>query len=163
MDHKQKDYSIGYKRPPKQSQFKKGQSGNPGGRRKKSGPVHVDLESILNETFQVSVAGRVQAMSAKEVEIRQILKRALEKKDFRATAHLLGLFQKRNCFATERVCGVVNLPTSRMPSRMAWLLLEKYGVPENWTKRHIAWGRKQYEETRTELERLCDEAGVMPP
>jgi hypothetical protein len=75
MDHP-KDYPVGYKRPPTTSQFKKGQSGNPGGRRRKSGPVRVDVESILNETFQVSVAGRVQAMSAKEVEIRHILKRA---------------------------------------------------------------------------------------
>jgi uncharacterized protein DUF5681 len=163
MDHKQKDYSIGYKRPPMQSQFKKGQSGNPGGRRKKSGPVHVDLERILNETFQVSVAGRLQAMSAKEVEIRQILKRALEKKDFRAIAHLLGLFEKHNCFATERVCGVVTLPTNSMPWRIARLIFEKYGLPETWTKRHITWGRKQYEATKTELERLCEEAGVTPP
>jgi hypothetical protein len=102
-------------------------------------------------------------MSAKEVEIRQILKRALEKKDFRAIAYLLGLFEKHNCFATERVCGVVTLPTNSMPSRMARLILEKYGLPEKWTKRHIAWGRKHYEATKTELERLCEEAGVMPP
>jgi len=160
MDHL-KDYPVGYKRPPTTSQFKKGRSGNPGGRRRKSGPVRADVESILNETFQVSVAGRVQTMSAKEVEIRQILKRALEKKDFRAIAYLIGLFEKHGCFESEEFCGVMTLPTNQMPSRMADLLLKKYGHPKKWTKRQIAWGRKQYEATKTELERLAEEAGVM--
>ena len=32
---KKKDYEVGYGRPPKKSQFRKGQSGNPSGRPKK--------------------------------------------------------------------------------------------------------------------------------
>jgi hypothetical protein len=35
MTNKEDDYEIGYRRPPRETRFKKGQSGNPKGRRKK--------------------------------------------------------------------------------------------------------------------------------
>ena len=162
MDHSQKDDEVGYGRPPRSGQFKKGQSGNPGGRRRKSGPIRVDAQGIFDETFQVSVAGQVRTMSAKEVEIRQILKKAAEKKDFRSMAYLLGLFEKHDCVATPKTSGVITLPTNRMPYRMAMMLAEKYGLPENCTKRQIAWGRKQFEATMTDEERECEAAGVIP-
>lgn len=39
---------VGYKRPPRHSQFKKGQSGNPGGRRRmQQGSFRDDLEHSL--------------------------------------------------------------------------------------------------------------------
>lgn len=162
MDSSDQSYSVGYKRPPKPSQFKKGQSGNPGGRRRKVGPVRVDVDAILNETFSVSVAGRTQTMSAKEIEIRQILKRALEKKDFRSIAYLIELFQKHGSVATEPKSGVLTLPTNTIPSRMCDLLFAKHGHPDGWTKRQIAWARKIFEATKTEFEALCEAAGVVP-
>ena len=163
MEDSRKEYAVGYKRPPRSGQFKKGQSGNPGGRRKKSGPVQVDAASILNEVFRVSVGGRAQDMSAKEVEIRQILKKALEKKDFRSMAHLLSLFEKHSCVAVPKTSGVVTLPTNTMPGRMASMIFWKYGLPEHWTKKQIAWGRKQFEATMTDIERECEAAGIVPP
>jgi hypothetical protein len=112
--------------------------------------------------FRVSVGGRLQSMSAKEVEIRQILKKALEKHDFRSMAHLLSLFEKHGCTAAPQASGVVTLPTNSMPSRMALMIQERYGLPENWTKRQIAWGRKQFEATMTDIERECEAAGIIP-
>jgi hypothetical protein len=161
MEHS-KEYAVGYKRPPRSGQFKKGQSGNPGGRRKKSGPVQVDAGSIFNEVFRVSVGGRLQDMSAKEVEIWQILKKALEKTDFRSMAHLLSLFEKHSCVPVPKTSGVLTLPTNKMPFRIAFLVAEKYGLPEDWTKKQIAWGRKQFEATMTDLERECEAAGIIP-
>ncbi|MGX9430513.1 MULTISPECIES: DUF5681 domain-containing protein [Bradyrhizobium] len=161
-DQPKEEEAVGYKRPPKSGQFKKGESGNPGGRRKKNGPIKVDVESIFQELFSVKVAGQTRTMSAKEVEIRQILKKAIEKKDFRSTAYLLALFEKHGCIAEpeNRTSGVISLPYN-LPYRMSLLILERYGLPENWTKRQIAWGRKQYEATMTEQERQYEAAGII--
>jgi hypothetical protein len=49
--------------------------------------------------FSVKMAGQTREMSAKEVEIRQILKRAIDKKEFRSIAYLLELFEKHGCVA----------------------------------------------------------------
>ena len=43
------DYDVGYRKPPKHSQFKKGVSGNPRGRVKRGDPAMRDiLDSVLN-------------------------------------------------------------------------------------------------------------------
>lgn len=163
-DQTKEEEPVGYKRPPKSGQFKKGKSGNPGGRRKNSGPIKLDFDSIFSEVFSVRVAGQTQRMSAKEVEIRQILKKAIDKKDFKSIAYLLDLFEKHGCIAQpdNRTSGVVTLPTNSMPRRMALIILERYGFPENWTKKQIAWGRRQYKATMTDEERQFEAAGIIP-
>ena len=161
-DQPKEEEAVGYKRPPKSGQFKKGESGNPGGRRKKNGPIEVDVESIFQELFSVKVAGQIRTMSAKEVEIRQILKKAIEKKEVKSIAYLLELFDKHGCIAEpkNRTSGVITLPYN-IPFRMAMLILQRYGFPEDWTKRQIAWGRKQYEKTMTDRERQFEAAGII--
>ena len=42
-----KSYEVGYGRPPKQSQFKRGQSGNPSGTRRKTSSIAEDLRPPL--------------------------------------------------------------------------------------------------------------------
>ena len=164
MSDETEEKSVGYKRPPKSGQFKKGQSGNPGGRRNKTGPIKVDLDSIYSEVFTVKIAGQTREMSAKEVEIRQFLKRAIDKKEFKSTAYLLDLFQKHGCVAqpVNRRSGTIVMPTHSTPFRMAMLIAERYGFPEDWTKRHIAWGRKQFEATMTEEERHLQAEELLP-
>jgi hypothetical protein len=161
-DQPEEEEAVGYKRPPKSGQFKKGESGNPGGRRKKNDPIKLDVGGILQELFSVKVAGQTRTMSAKEVEIRQILKKAIEKRDFRSIAYLLALFEKHGCIAEpeNKRSSVISLPYN-IPRRMSLLILERYGPPENWTKRQIAWGRKQYEATMTEQERQYEAAGII--
>jgi hypothetical protein len=93
-----------------------------------------------------------------------ISKKAVEKKDFKSIAHLLDLFERHGCVAqtNNRTSGVLTLPTNKMPWRMALLIAERYGVPEDWTKQQIAWGRRQFEATMTEQERQCEVAGIIP-
>jgi hypothetical protein len=77
--------------------------------------------------------------------------------------HLLDLFEKHGCTDRPQTGGVLTLPTNSMPTRMAYLILEKFQIlPEDWKKRHIAWGRKQYEATMTDREREYEAAGLFP-
>jgi hypothetical protein len=132
------DKRSGYKKPPESGQFKKGNSGNPSGRRRSRGQVQVDVEDVLNETFMVTIDGRARRMSAKEIEIRQILKKAIEKKDFRSIAYLIALFEKHDCVAHPRRQngGVLTVPKGMSTEMAIWLT--QYGMPEEWTKRQIA-------------------------
>ena len=50
------DYQVGQGRPPLHTRFKKGESGNPSGRRAKSLPAL--LAAALNETVVVTIDGQ---------------------------------------------------------------------------------------------------------
>lgn len=76
------EYEVGYGKPPKSGQFKKGQSGNPKGRKKKVIP-----ESIF-EAIELELASKIKITNAKgqkadaylfEVLAKQILQDALSK------------------------------------------------------------------------------------
>ena len=56
MGDSESDYKVGPGRPPLHTRFKKGQSGNPGGRSAKSLPAL--LAAALNETVVVTIGGR---------------------------------------------------------------------------------------------------------
>jgi Family of unknown function (DUF5681) len=80
-DKEQDDYEVGYKKPPFASRFKKGQSGNPSGRRRKVGqeldPGKV-LQSIDNEEIRVKIDGRDKRMRKAEVYFQQLFTRAIK-------------------------------------------------------------------------------------
>lgn len=48
-------YQVGYRKPPRHSQFKPGQSGNPRGRKKGSRGLKTDLHAELNRIVEVKV------------------------------------------------------------------------------------------------------------
>ena len=85
------DDRVGYRRPPKRSQFKKGQTGNPGGRPRRRGTSDFDLDKLLDRAITVKVDGQPRVMQAKEVELRQLLDKALKKADLAAIEYLLDL------------------------------------------------------------------------
>lgn len=62
---------VGYKKPPKKGQFKKGKSGNPRGRRKESRNVRNVLEDALAETVAVQEGGKKRRISKLEAMIKQ--------------------------------------------------------------------------------------------
>ena len=156
------DYEVGYGRPPKANQYKKGQSGYRGRRRKKGGPIKIDPLSILDEVFPVGSGNQRKLMSAKEIELRRLLKKAVKDKHLPSIIHLLELFEKHGCAERPQTSGVLELPTNSMPYRMALLILHKFGIrPKDWKKRHVAWGRKQYEATMTDIERQAEAEGIL--
>src|SRR6516164_8376804 len=67
---------VGYGKPPKHTQFKKGQSGNPKGRPKRE-PEDIDVEHLFIEQLfhpiTIVVNGRQQKVSAWEVIAKKLL------------------------------------------------------------------------------------------
>lgn len=58
------DYEVGYGRPPKETQFKKGQSGNPKGRPKGSRNFKTYVQQVLNKPVKLKDGGYVPAQEA---------------------------------------------------------------------------------------------------
>jgi hypothetical protein len=86
-------YSVGKGRPPIQSRFKPGQSGNPKGRRRKSRNMRTIVRSVLEESMSVREGPHVRRMSALEALVRTVLRRAF-KGDPKSVAALIMLMRQ---------------------------------------------------------------------
>lgn len=68
------DYEIGYCRPPKEHQFKPGQSGNPKGRpRKPKDQLTIDDAEILRRLDAEEIRVNGKKMTRREAEIHRIV------------------------------------------------------------------------------------------
>ena len=74
------DYEVGFKKPPKSGQWKKGQSGNPKGRPKRSSDIAECLERRLAMTREMMIDGRLQRITYADRIALQMLKETLEGK-----------------------------------------------------------------------------------
>lgn len=90
MSEDKKDYEIGYGKPPKHGQFKKGQSGNPKGKPKGSRDLKTDVVSVLNSRIVVNENGQTQKVSTQFATLLRLREKAL-KGDSRAMDRLLML------------------------------------------------------------------------
>jgi hypothetical protein len=57
-------YEVGYKKPPRNTQFRKGKSGNPAGRPKRAVNVQASLTKMLSEPVLVRMDGKPTKMSS---------------------------------------------------------------------------------------------------
>mgnify|MGYP001827358331 CR=1 FL=1 len=85
-----KDYEVGYGRPPKHTQFKKGQPGNPKGRRKGARGLKTDLRAELNERIEITENGKTVKLTKQQLMVKQLSTKAI-KGDFRAISKLADL------------------------------------------------------------------------
>jgi hypothetical protein len=74
--HRSADYEVGYGRPPKQHQFKKGQLGNRKGRPKNQKQFVALLAEALNETIAVQEGGQRKRIRKIDAAAKQIANRA---------------------------------------------------------------------------------------
>lgn len=96
------DYKVGYGKPPKATQFKKGQSGNPKGRPKGSLNAATVMKKIAAEMVTVPENGREIRMSKLELLLRKIFHRAA-KGDNRSTDITLHLVDQESDVADPAV------------------------------------------------------------
>ncbi len=75
------DYEVGYKKPPKNTRFKAGQSGNPGGRPKGSKSLKNLVGKELNDNVDIREGGRLKAVNKRVVVAKQLVKKGMEGHD----------------------------------------------------------------------------------
>ena len=78
-DKKQREhtYSIGYRRPPKATQFKPGESGYPKGRPKGTRPIGAVLQEIIGRKVTITENGKSRRLGVLEVALRQLVNDAV--------------------------------------------------------------------------------------
>lgn len=72
MTRRDANYEVGYGRPPKRTQFQRGQSGNPAGRAKGRKTASAVVAEALRETVTVTVNGRRRTMTKLEAGAVQL-------------------------------------------------------------------------------------------
>jgi Family of unknown function (DUF5681) len=69
---------VGYKHPPKEHQFKHGQSGNPAGKPKGARSFKSDLRDELSELVRITEGGRETEVSKQRLLIKRLVASAIE-------------------------------------------------------------------------------------
>jgi Family of unknown function (DUF5681) len=70
-------YEVGYGKPPKDTQFKKGVSGNPKGRPRKILDFHQELLRQSRDTIIIIENGKPRRISKHEAVIKQLINKAI--------------------------------------------------------------------------------------
>ena len=70
-------YEVGYGRPPRETQFRPGQSGNPTGSRKGSKTIGVRLRELVSSKVTVTEHGRTRRISRLDVMLHQLTNDAM--------------------------------------------------------------------------------------
>lgn len=84
------DDEVGYCKPPKQTRFKPGQSGNPNGKPRGSRGLRTELRSELGELVTITENGKSRRMPKRRVVIKALIAKAL-KGDVRAAEKIMQL------------------------------------------------------------------------
>lgn len=92
------DYEVGRGKPPKESRFKPGQSGNPGGRRKGSTNVRTIVTLVLESEIELIENGKKRKISLVEALLKRQAQEALRGNN-KAINDLLDRYE-RHCPAT---------------------------------------------------------------
>jgi hypothetical protein len=101
-DSKNEKFDVGYGKPPKHAQFKKGQSGNPDGRPKGTLNLATVLERTLREEVVINENGRRKVITKLEAAITQLINKSASG-DLKALALLTGLVRSAEERASQTV------------------------------------------------------------
>jgi Family of unknown function (DUF5681) len=95
------DYEVGYGKPPNSRQFKKGISGNPSGRPKKSSDFASELARELNAKLVINENGQRKVIKKSEGVAKQLVNKAVSG-SIQATRLVVSLKQQAEESESER-------------------------------------------------------------
>ena len=157
----QRDYEVGYGKPPRSGQFKPGQSGNISGRKRKR-EARLDIDDILDRPVEVASSGKLIRMEPRMVALLAQIRKA-RSGNLQALAHVIDKLVRHGVLGARqdpKRGGVLPLPNT-MPFVMATILAQRFGRPP-WSKAQIAKGREAYHASRSGQQAREDEAMGYP-
>jgi uncharacterized protein DUF5681 len=99
QDHSDRPYEVGRGKPPKHTQFKKGQSGNPKGRRRRRRRKQgINLRKTVMTKVMVSRNGKIEEVPYPIAHIQRIMQRAA-KGDPKADQSMFKLYKELDLFS----------------------------------------------------------------
>jgi len=87
-DDEDGDDDVGYGKPPKQSRFQPGQSGNPKGRPRRARGLKAELRRELDELVDITEHGKAQKLPKRRVVLKSLIAKAA-KGDVRAADRVI--------------------------------------------------------------------------
>jgi len=122
-------YEIGYRKPPKATRFRTGQSGNPKGRPRGTPNLATDLSAEFGEQITIREGGQARQVSKQRALIKSLMAKALQG-DVRATTALLALYARSIPEAPEDESAVVEEDELLILRRFGPRLLKSLGKKE---------------------------------
>lgn len=87
------DYKVGKGRPPKHTRFRRGQSGNPSGKKKGTRSLKADVDDELRAIVSITENGRPRKITKQQLLVKSTLAKAI-KGDNRATQQIFELVHR---------------------------------------------------------------------
>ena len=123
------EYEVGYRKPPRHTRFRKGQSGNPRGRPKRVRNLKTELEEELRETITVREGGTRKAVSKQRAMLKSLTAKAMQG-DLKATGLIVDMVY--------RLCHDGGPEEDEALADADALIIERYGERIRHTAQHQA-------------------------
>jgi hypothetical protein len=90
---KTQDSTVGYKRPPRKSRFKRGRSGNPKGRPKGARNLKTDLTALMKKRVAIREDGELRYVSRQQAMLLSLFEKAV-RGDVKASGQVFAMLMK---------------------------------------------------------------------